>query len=215
MHNLVHGDAELSFKHERMVFCKMLKQWKCSVGPWRSPGPADTEIVGPGTLWRSFCGARRSSVPGPGGPLSSSLCVGPGALCVGPGASVEGPRWSLCRSLRSLCPIHSLVPHRMSGLARPQLRPSSDRMPPIWCRAPSAPVPLIRFRGPPRIRLCGNPAPIRVPLYPVTRDQAPIRVPPIRPRAPSSDPRCHPSNLVRSLFPGENPKPYCLGDNIE
>ena len=25
---------------------------------------------------------------------------------------------------------------------------------------------------------------------------------------------CHPSSPARSLFPGENPKPYCLGDKI-
>ena len=31
------------------------------------------------------------------------------------------------------------------------------------------------------------------------------------PRTPSSRSVCHPSSRARSLFPGENPKPYCLG----
>ena len=166
---------------------------------------------------------------------------GPGPLCVGARRSVcvthwhspalsssssSGPRRSLSLSLSKGLYVSSEVctalscryitrRSKISGLCRVRRSP---------CQAPALPdvreppAPAIRSaqpmpsdpRTPAQITHPVRGPHIRVPAQisdvPATR----IRVPPIRRRLRSA---CHPSSPVRAFFPGENPKPYCLGEN--
>ena len=166
----------------------------------RVAGP-DTESEGPdtkrvGALHRE---CRVQSAPGGRVPGPALFVSGPGALCV-------EPRRSLCRG-----PAVSVS--GSSGSADLQLRTA--------CRpGPALPItPLIRYRGP---AACATHPARRTPIYsvgpklrfasthphpcPATH---PAREPSGGPQAPSSDPRAaHP----HSPFPGQNPKPYCLGE---
>ena len=97
--------------------------------------------------------------------------------------------------------------------------------------APQAPARLRQIRvdptrsrlgAPPRIRscyirACGPPAPIRVAPIP-SHVPHPVRGPLLQSARHPSGPRaqlrsvCHPPSPAHSLFPGENPKPYYLGE---
>ena len=96
--------------------------------------------------------------------------------------------------------------------ALPRSSAPALRVPPI-CPALSAwVVPRARNSGPLR-SACHASGPEPHPL-------ARASVPPIRrsachpsSRGPPAQIRVPPINLVRSLFPGENPKPYCLGED--
>ena len=56
--------------------------------------------------------------------------------------------------------------------------------------------------------------PFTHPTHPVCGPPAPIRMPPIRSAGLQLRSACHPSSPAPSLLPGENPKAYCLGENI-
>ena len=148
----------------------------------------------------SLCHSLLFSVSGPG-----TLCVGtrrslalPGALSLGVGA-----RCSLCLALcvravcgsGALCRALSSDPRATDPVGHGLRAPTDPRTNPSGPRAPGPPIGPLRYAA------------------------APIRAPPIRPRA------CHPSDprapsQIRVppiqpgavLFAGENPKPYCLGD---
>ena len=150
--------------------------------PQRSVSSPGALCVGPGAL---CVGARRSD-PG-------ALCVryvsvsGPGSLSLSATAPCVGPRCSLCRApCQGPGMFIRMSPSRSAG-------PSSDPRATLSATHPispasSHPQPLIRPRGPP----------------------APA--PPIQSAGPQLRSACHPSSSVRSLFPGENPTPYCLGE---
>ena len=140
----------------------------------------------------------------------------PGARCVGfrhSPAFCVGPRRSLCRCSLSVSG---------SG-ARPH---SLCRAPRSLCRAP----PLSLCAGPRRCSahaVRGGGPQLRSACHSFSL-AGPIRCagPPADPRVSSSDPyagsrgpqlrpACHPSSPARSLFPGENPKPYFLGEKIK
>ena len=85
--------------------------------------------------------------------------------------------------LRSAC--------HLSGPAAPSSDPCS-----AWPRDPLRSCPQLRSRQPTPIQLRVGPA----------------GASPMRPRKPQFRSARHLSSPTRSLFPGENPKPYCLGD---
>ena len=178
-------------------------------------------------LWRSVCrapplsvgvcvGARRS-VSGPGAP---SLCGGP-ALCVGArrsfvsgpgavgaGALCVGPRRSLCRGPALF--LSRVFLYRRSALfsaplcrgaaLRRSLRVGTRRLCQRVCRGPGLPGGVGDWVA---VSMSGSCAlQLRSACHPSG---------PAGPQLPSA---CHPSSPARSLFPGENPKPYCLGENI-
>ena len=123
---------------------------------------------------------------GPALSLSVGIYVGPwpspAALCV-------GPRCSLCRTL-GLCASGPAL-----SVSGPFIRMSPIRFRSSW--VPCVPVSDPTFSGP------------SSPVPPVPAPQ--VAGPQLLPRAPSSGSRATPSP-ARSLFPGENLKPYCLGD---
>ena len=176
-----------------------------------------------------------SAVSGPGGPLPTLSVPGPGGLCVGarrslcqasvvsvlcrgPALSVSRPgvafgrflcrgpalslyvgaRRCLCRGPRCLCQGLALSGGLCVGARRSLCRGAGPgNLCQGLCQGPAVlPQPsLCRASGPP-IRSRGPP------------DQ--------RATHPSTGPQlrsaCHPSSPARSLFPAENPKPYCLGE---
>ena len=178
---------------------------------WICVGPRRSLYRGPHSLlsWRSLCRAPALSVSGPGtlsllGALARrSLCApalsGPGAPCVGPrrflclssALSVSSPPLSRCLCRGALCVAGALYfgPQRNSGGLCIRLRRSLRRN-------PASPA------GPQLQSVC-HPSGPQVP--------APIHVPPIWSAGPQLRSACHPSSPSRSLCPGENPKPYCLG----
>ena len=122
------------------------------------------------------------------------------------------------------------------GFAGLQLRSARQPSEPRGANpAPTPSLPNSNQRA--TYRPCRPPAPIRVPpscsnprtnpcaTHPVL-PPAPVQHPqlqsssgatrgppaPIRVRGPPLRSACHPSSPARSLFPGENPKPYCLGE---
>ena len=121
----------------------------------------------------------------------AALYVGPSALHVGPGALCVRSRHSLCRA--PPLPGVLLVGRHSLALC---VGPST-----LWLFAlGSGPAAQIRVFILSPIRSAG----------PHPHVPARIRVPPIRPASPRS--ACLPSSPARSLFPGEIPKPYHLGE---
>ena len=178
-------------------------------------------------------GARRSLCRGLVRHLSvvgrRSLFGGRRSLCRGPALSVGARR----RDRRSLCRAPALFVSARHSLylaaaisVRVCLEPglflyrslalfgALCRGPTLSYRAPAISVTvclepglfLDYARRSPTVRLCRAAA---GPSSRATAARAPSRVPPIRHRLRSA---CHPSSPARSLFPGENPKPYCLGE---
>ena len=141
----------------------------------------------------------------------------PGALCVGarrspPPLSVSDPTLfvrgrssgpgrclALCvRPRRSLCRAPALSVSGPSGFAGPQRRSACS----------SACHPSIQFAGP---------RPSSDQLRSAWRPSSPglqLRSGPIRSAGPQLRYACHPSSGAFP-FSGENPKPYCLGDNTK
>ena len=128
----------------------------------------------------------------------------------------------LCRARRSLCRARALCVGAVALLALSTLPDtncdlhSGPPLPPVRsantrsaCH-PSGPRPQLRSACYPAGR---HRKPNSDPhTHPVCGPPAPIRVPPIRSAGPQLRSACHPSSPARSLFPGENPKPYCLGN---
>ena len=115
---------------------------------------------------------------------SLALCV---RICVGP-------------ALSPLCVRVSAHPSGARALA------SNPRAP--WCRGPPS-APLRRaalIRVPPSLASPPTPTFALICVPPIQ-----IHMPPIRSAGPKLRSACHPSSPARSFFPGENPKPYCLG----
>ena len=164
---------------------------------------------GPGALsvgaQRSLCRGPALSVSGPGaaprhslsgslsGPSSRSLCWRPSGLCV------------RARRFHIWGPVGVCVGGRQSSLNA------------LWI----GPRRSLSVSGPgtlccvPPIRRCGRPAPIqlRSAYHPSGRR---VQSNPPTPRQSGRGPQlrsaCHPSSAACSLFPGESPKPYCLGE---
>ena len=152
---------------------------------------------GPGALSLSVSGS--VSAPGTLLPLSVS---GPDALCVGPALSASpsvlcvGPRRSLCHA-----PALSV-----SGPAALSLSVSA-----LSVLGPGGPLPALSASSPAALRrsLCRGPA-LSVSLcHPPQLGSA---CHPSGPAGPQLRSACHPSSPARSLFPGGNLKPYCLGE---
>ena len=190
---------------------------------------------GPGAL---CVGLPALSVSGPGGLCvgvpALSVSVFRRSLCQGPAVSVSGSRRSLCRSSGGLC-----VGSRRSGPGALSLSVSGSvsawRRPAALCvglcralcvgpRRSLSGVsgPALSVSGPVCRSLCGAPALgpalpafwrslCRGPAVSVAGPPpATIRVPPIRLRAPSSDPRAtHPARRV----PFFQDRTYCLEEN--
>ena len=172
----------------------------------------------------SLCRAPALSVSRPA--LSVGVCVlrtalsGPGTLCRGPALSVSGRR-SLRLSAPALCrcPVLSTCP---CSLCRAPVRSRRSLCLGLalcvgaWrflCRGSSCQGSALCV-GPRRSLFSSSPdlsgwAGFEAQLQSAC---APIRVPPIQPPGPQLRSACHPSSPARSLFSGENPKPYCLGD---
>ena len=116
-------------------------------------------------------------------------------LCRGPALSMSGPGRSPQRSLcRGPC----------SALSRCSL-----------CGAPA-----VLVSGPGALCVGARRSLCRPQLRPACHPSgcgppASIHVPPTRSAGPQLRSACHPSSPVRSLFPGENPKPHFLGENHE
>ena len=200
--------------------------------------------VGPGTLLLSVSaslsvsgpvGARRSpalSVSGPGtlslsvsgsvsGPRSPALSVSGAALSVsGPGA--VWPRSSLCRGTALSVSGPGTLSLSVSGsVSTPALsRHSLCRGPALLCVGPRHSLALCvgprRSPGAP----CVGPLCRRRSLFWKVRRSL-CRAPALSASEPSQPSQlrsachaCHPSSPSRSVFPGENRKPYCLGKNI-
>ena len=193
-------------------------------------------------LWRSLCRAaplsRRSvcrapalSVRGPGG-----LCVGPRrSLCRGPGALCVGSRRTLCRApaLHQMLRLQTCtalqvcfmaIDFRIINVGYLRAKPSSE---PRAAHVPPSLVPLSSSAGLCNSAVLSPPAQSRVPpeLRAACHPSGPpapsaircagpqLRLPLSRSAGPQLRAACHPSNPARSLFPGKNPKPYCLGKN--
>ena len=162
--------------------------------------------------------SRRSLVSGPGAldvgprlPLCRAPALSPSrpgalaVLCVGPGA--------LCLARRSLCQAPS---SRRAAVCVGARRSLSHLCRTLLRRR----LCVHQLRAPPT----SNPRATHAVLRAPTSDPR-VRVPPSGPQAPSSDPSasagpqlrsaCHPSSPARSLFIGENPKQYCLGENTD
>ena len=199
----------------------------------RGPALSRRSVLGPGSLCIGpLCSLYRAparSVSGPSLSVSGlrALCVGPrrslhpapalsvsgpGALRVGPerspGALCVGPR-------RSLCPGPALDLCQAPALSRRSLCRAGERWAPARsiCVGPRA-CPALSVSGRPR-SLCRGPC--RVKALSPRRSLTPIHVP-IHVRGPLTQIRrsaCHPSSPARSIFPGENPKPYCLGEKSD
>ena len=209
------------------------------VGSRRSLCPAPAlSVSGPGAPCvgsrRSLCRGLTVSVSRPVA-LSVRprrfLCRGPALLVSDSGAHCVRARRSLClcrgpalspslcwSQARALC----VRPRRPSGFAGSQLRSASSSYPrSSGSRAPSSHPCATHQLGSrathpvhgPQLRSACRPSAIR------------SARPPLSFACPSSDPRathpvrgpqlrsaCQPSSPARYLFPGENPKPYCLGD---
>ena len=184
-------------------------------------------VSGP-ALRRSLCWAPLSvSAP----PLSRCLCVAPSSgPRVHPQASFD-PRATHPPPARiQLRPIRTHpIPRLRSTSAGPQLRSADPRAtlpvcglsdPRATVRAPiSSPirVPLIR----PQLRsACHAEPPIRSRVRPACHPSSPTshqlrsvcHPSGVWSAGPQLRSACHPSSPARSIFPGENPKPYCLGD---
>ena len=162
----------------------------------------------------SLCRSPALFVLGPGAHLA--LPGAPGALCVGPHRSVPRPAVFMRMS-----PISGCYP---SG---PQLRSACHTLTQPTCH-PSGPGPQLRSACHPSTLqpACHiRPAPTSDPRasYWVCEPSPRCACKLLGLRAPSSDPRasywvcgppapirsaCHRSSPARSLFPGENPKPY-------
>ena len=147
---------------------------------------------------RSLCRDPTLFASGRSPALTRSLCRFPGSLSGAWRSLRHGP--ALAR--RSLCWAHPFPrprssdprvhPHVTNPVRGPQLR--SLCHPPGPACQPSAAGPQLRSAcpsGPLRSLFAGSQLPPQTP-------PAQTRVPPIRP--------------AHSLFPGENPKPYCLGE---
>ena len=189
----------------------------------RGPGPATLSlfVLGPSTLCGCLC-------PGPG-----AVIVGPQrSLCRGPALSASGPG-TLCVLRRSVSGPGVFPPLCVSGPGGLCVEARQS-----LCRAPSSsagPPPRSdpRATHPPAQTPSSDPSACHRGL---SSSKAQIRVPLMRvSQGPSSDPRAthpareHPSPQLRSvcvppircgpqlrssrsLFPGENPKHYCLGE---
>ena len=160
-------------------------------------------VSGPGTFCRGpALLASGRSVPALFVRARRSLCRG-AAVCVSrPNDLCVGARRFLCRA--SLCVGVRRGDRPALFVSGPPLRGPSSEAGSGPSSNPRPARPPARIRVPP-IRHCGTqlrspPAPIRVPL---------------RPCGPQLESACHPSSPARSLFPGENPRPYCLGENFE
>ena len=220
----------LSFRCSHAALCVGPRHSVSAPGalPPLSVSGRDALCVGPGRSRSRGPGARRRS---------PALCVsglaalslsraptlsvsGPGALCVR--ARCEGP--ALCRSLwQDLCrapafsPLSVLSPAALSlFVSGPNafcVRPRCS-----LCRAPAC----RRAPG----ALCVGPGAFHVGRRPALSVSGPgalcvgtrhslCRGRPSGFAGPQLRSACHPSSPARSLFPGENPKTYCLEENIK
>ena len=175
-------------------------------------GPA-LSMSGPGAL----CVGAPSVVPPP---LSRCPSCAPTLSSLSPGAISLGARRSPCQGsalFRDLC----RAPPSLSGLRL--LFRSSALFSALCVEARRSVCESRRSLSGSRRSLYWGPAVSR-PTICVSGHGAPTLFVRCRrsvcpsPATPSSDPRAthpppsHPSNPARSLLPGENPKPYCLGD---
>ena len=156
------------------------------VEPWRSFRPGALRL--PSTVCVGpFVSAPALSVSG----LSPSLQFGPavlwGALSASGPAIGALPALSV-RARRSLCRV----------AARRSL---SRRSPAAW------PGAFCVVSGPAPLTCHLSSGPTRAPSSAILRPRPPA------PTGPQLTSAFHPSSPARSLFPEENPKPYCLGDS--